>query len=473
METQQVRRLKDKAIRYFEKQKFKKALKVYNSLVELDARDVSTLLKVGELSRRLGDPDAAVAAYARAAECYARDGMLLRGIAVCKVILDIEPEHTATQNLFAELYTRRYGGLPVKRSDTKAPPGGPIGPEGPPSDPGLDGNEELAVDIDLSELERRQSEGQTTPPTDRVGGDDEVQLIPSDGDADEEVPLVPAPRIETLPRIPLFSDLDRESFIELLQRIPLYRFDPEEQIVNQGDEGHAFYIITSGEVRVVGQPGGEIASLGPGAFFGEMALITSRPRQASVFAQSPCEILEISKAELDRLGEKSEQVYEIIRRFTQQRLLHNLMRTSPLFVPFGARERQALMNRFDHRQYPRNQEIISQGQAGHGLLLIVDGEVTVTRESKTGGERKVSTLSNGDIFGEIALLTKSPAIATVRTTTPLDALYLPKDAFDDLIMTHPQILVLVSDLADDRQEDIEERLRRSIASGLDGGAALL
>ena len=76
-------------------------------------------------------------------------------------------------------------------------------------------------------------------------------------------------------------------------------FAPGEIVLRQGDPGHDFFIVQSGEVSVVvGRPGGstaEAARLGPGKFVGEMSLMTGEPRSATVAAASECEMVKVDK----------------------------------------------------------------------------------------------------------------------------------------------------------------------------------
>src|SRR5207245_5083114 len=54
--------------------------------------------------RKLGRNDRAIARFAAEADLYARQGFLLKAIAICKLVLEIEPRHTATQRHLAQLY---------------------------------------------------------------------------------------------------------------------------------------------------------------------------------------------------------------------------------------------------------------------------------------------------------------------------------------------------------------------------------
>jgi CPA1 family monovalent cation:H+ antiporter len=73
---------------------------------------------------------------------------------------------------------------------------------------------------------------------------------------------------------------------------------PGEVVIRKGDRGNAMFLISSGAVEVVLQ--NERVRLGSGDFFGEMALLSGRPRQADVVALGYCRVLVLSAADFRR-----------------------------------------------------------------------------------------------------------------------------------------------------------------------------
>jgi CRP-like cAMP-binding protein len=72
--------------------------------------------------------------------------------------------------------------------------------------------------------------------------------------------------------------------------------------------------------------------------------------------------------------------------------------------------------------------------------------------------RHIAELGPGDVAGEISLLTRGPASATVCARTRVWALGLARAEFNELIVTHPQVLIYVSEVAEQRRA-ATERLR--------------
>ena len=109
---------------------------------------------------------------------------------------------------------------------------------------------------------------------------------------------------DLLTRVPLFRELDPDGLQRVVAATRPVSFDDGTDIVAIGDPGHALYIVTSGEVQVLypARSGEfELARLGAGECFGEMALLNDKPRSATVRAVGPVEALLLDKADFDRV----------------------------------------------------------------------------------------------------------------------------------------------------------------------------
>jgi monovalent cation:H+ antiporter, CPA1 family len=99
-------------------------------------------------------------------------------------------------------------------------------------------------------------------------------------------------------RLDLLSGLDQRQ-LDRVERLLRPQFTvPDERILRQGDRADAVYFIASGAVEV--QLPGQRIQLGSGAFFGEMALLTHRPRSADVMALTFCRLLVLRKADFEK-----------------------------------------------------------------------------------------------------------------------------------------------------------------------------
>ncbi|MBK9517158.1 MAG: cyclic nucleotide-binding domain-containing protein [Anaeromyxobacter sp.] len=575
-----LRKLKDKAADLAARGKLEKAADLYREVLQADPRDVGLRQKLAEVLRRSGQVAEAVARYAEVAERFARDGLLIKAIAICKTILELDPRHEATQALLADLYGRRAAAdgqrspartimglpgvvfppeptpergvvlpLPTPAPRAKAPPPPPT-PEvtieialAPPEEPLPEVEVDLGSTFDAPAAPPDPFAGEAPPPArpatpllvpletlppvpeppetafalimsaagqalasgveegiafdpdldedaGPLAGDEplaapaplealpEAALEPLEpleavepaGPAPSAAPTPPAsPPARTparaapaaaprLPRVPLFSDLGREAFVALTEGLVLHRYTAGEVVLREGEGGASFFVVATGHFVVsrTDETGAAVplARLGEGEFFGEMALLSGAPRSATVTAEGPAEVLELPAPVLQSIAGRHPHLAASLRRFCRQRLLANAMAVSPILRPFGRAERKQIIERFRTREVEAGEVLVREGERSDGLYVILDGAVDVSTR-RAGAEVLAGRLAAGDLFGEMSCLRKSGATATITARRAGTVLRLPRADFDELVMSYPQILELVSTLSDERQEGLD------------------
>ena len=94
---------------------------------------------------------------------------------------------------------------------------------------------------------------------------------------------------QMLAKCPVFERVTPRTLTRVADEFTVEQFAAREQIIRQGDLGDRFYLIRQGRVSVRrGQPEEEVVQLSEGDFFGEMALLSGQPRNASVWSVEPC-----------------------------------------------------------------------------------------------------------------------------------------------------------------------------------------
>ena len=198
-----------------------------------------------------------------------------------------------------------------------------------------------------------------------------------------------------------------------------------------------------------------LARLGAGAVFGEMALISKAPRTATVVANADCDLLELSRADLEDSAHKLKSVTTALHEFTHARFLANLTATSAIFKPIPRSLRAEIVKKFRALPVEPGQRLIHEGEEGHGLYMILKGQVEVSKMD--GADRVVlATLKEGDVFGEIALLQSSATTASCYARTKGEVLFLGRQDFHSTMARHPELKDELSKLTADRIKKTQE-----------------
>ena len=110
-------------------------------------------------------------------------------------------------------------------------------------------------------------------------------------------------KLELLHAIPLFSRLDRHHLERLGMLTEEVDVPSGKVLIRQGESGDDLMVIVSGHVGVE-RDGQRVDELGPGDFFGEIALIERGPRTATVTAEAPCRLLVVNHRDFHSLMEE-------------------------------------------------------------------------------------------------------------------------------------------------------------------------
>jgi len=127
-----------------------------------------------------------------------------------------------------------------------------------------------------------------------------------------------------------------------------------------------------------------------------------------------------------------------------------LLRRVPLFRELSTRDLEAVAKIADELDFKEGKSLTTEGAAGREFFVIVEGTAEVTR-----GRRKLRTLSDGDFFGEISLITRLPRTATVTTASPVRALVVTDRSFRSLLEHQPGIQSKVLSALGERLDAVE------------------
>jgi CRP-like cAMP-binding protein len=106
----------------------------------------------------------------------------------------------------------------------------------------------------------------------------------------------------------------------------------------------------------------------------------------------------------------------------------------PLFAGLSHREREQVARWADEIDIPSEKHLLHEGRLPHEFFVILDGEVEVTHD----GEH-LATLTQGDFFGEIALIEHGRRTASVTTSSPVTLAVMSGPSFDAMRHEMPQV----------------------------------
>ncbi len=439
-----VRKHKDRGAQLLAKGKLAGALEEFQRVVAAVPSELGSRQKVAEILAKLNRKAEAISEYQQIVGRYADQGQFFKATALCKVILTLDPKHEATQQSLAKLYSGRRPSLAPQVIAPKLPPAAPL---------------EAGVLLELG--------------GDDTAGVEVVEIeIPIDFETIPPQSEPPPPPPSSLPVIPLFSDLSREEFVALLSgAVEARAFHPGEAIVTEGQPGDAMFAIVQGRVAVQrtleGQPRRKVAQMGEGEFFGEMALLSDSPRLATIVAEEPTVVLEFARGSLDALTTRHPAVRTAIERFYRDRLLANLLRSSPLLDPLDEAQKQAVASQFESRIYAPGDSIIEEGQPGEALFLLLRGRCRVFHRDAARAGVRYPDLGEGDTFGEISVVLEKPASATVEAIGPVVVLWIPASVFRADVLSHPRVKPMVLRIVNERLNRTSDLVSRQRAAETD------
>jgi CRP-like cAMP-binding protein/Zn-dependent protease len=229
--------------------------------------------------------------------------------------------------------------------------------------------------------------------------------------------------------LPAFDDLPVEILNDLAGRVSLRGIHPGQPVFRQGDRPSAFYVVRKGRVAVEEEDpdSGDtqvLRTLERGDSFGEMGLLETAPRRATVRAINDVELFELDKGTFDRL--LSDSIHAPDFGPTMQAMAE--IRELPPFAGLGTASLAEIMEHGSWTSLPPGTPLVREGEPSDLFYVIGSGQAKVTK-----GDDELGTLGPGSYFGEIGLLRSAPRSATVTSITPIRAFALDRDGFDRVI----------------------------------------
>jgi CRP-like cAMP-binding protein len=126
-------------------------------------------------------------------------------------------------------------------------------------------------------------------------------------------------KVDVIKRVPLFAGCSKRELEQIAQIADEIDLAEGKEMTREGSRGREFFVLLEGEADVT-KGGSSINKLGPGDFFGEIALISDSPRTATVTATSPVRALVITDRSFRRLLDEQPEIQRKVLLALAERL---------------------------------------------------------------------------------------------------------------------------------------------------------
>lgn len=235
------------------------------------------------------------------------------------------------------------------------------------------------------------------------------------------------------------QSLNAENFQELAGKTVVEEVPAGRLVFKKGDTDRKAVYVLSGEVELVGDSG-KTGVIKGGSPESKHAIANQQPRQVSAKARNTVTVTRIDSDLLDILLTWDQlsgiEVAEVSENDDQEddggdwmtRILQ-----SKAFLRIPPANIQHMFMRLQEMPVKTGQAVITQGEDGDFYYIISRGRCKVTRESANGASVTLAQLSDGDAFGEEALLSASKRNATITMETDGLLMRLSKEDFEELL----------------------------------------
>ena len=189
----------------------------------------------------------------------------------------------------------------------------------------------------------------------------------------------------------VFSALSTNDILQVIHRMRKRSFASGTDICTEGQTGDEFFVLAAGECDIIVK-GEHVGSYKPGQSFGELALLYSCTRAATIKATASCTCWAVDAATFRKVAIRSKQ------GAARGRL--DFLKKVPLLQGLDSGTLQRVADALKRVEFAAGSKIVTEGEPGDDFYLIEDGEVKCTKRNGSD-EQHLLTLKRGDYFGEM------------------------------------------------------------------------
>lgn len=303
----------DQLDQYLGRREYNLALEAITDEIKRRPENFNLLLRQAEILGLAGDRDKAIDVYRQLAQHYTGEGFYARAIAVTNKILRLDPSRKEV--------TEELAGLIAAQQEAERASKKRLDQAAMPSRLALDDETVSAAPGDAERPDEQDEDVVVIEEESFGSGVVEGERSATASGETDEIPPEQAAREREAGKF--FSAFPRPALEELLSSTSVLSYSAGDVIMFEGAPGTSMFLIADGRVEVhtrdtAGMPL-VLATLGPGEFFGEVAMLTGRPRTATVVALDRVTVVETSREDVDRLIATYPEVREVIERLLVDR----------------------------------------------------------------------------------------------------------------------------------------------------------
>jgi CRP-like cAMP-binding protein len=247
-----------------------------------------------------------------------------------------------------------------------------------------------------------------------------------------------------LKRVPLFVTLTEDDLALIATALQPEHFVRGAVVMREGDLGDKFFIIERGHATFWQKDETgmdvQVQEKGPGQFFGEVALVTNNPRNATVLAETPLHVLTLTQADFNRLVRE----YVSLEKDMDPRVYRSwLLRSMPMFDELESHELDWLALNMTRDQLQKDEVLFSEGDPGDRFYIVESGELIISN-IRSGRSIEIARCKTGEYVGEIALIQNIARTATVTAAEDTIVWSLAGEDFLDLTSGYQTLGQVVS-----------------------------
>ncbi len=491
------------AERYFSAGRFQQALDTYKLIKDQGEKDPKIYLRMGDISRKLSNQGGAVKNYRLAATAFAKRGIIVKAIAVCKMIINIDPSQEGVEDDLAKLYSQRK---PVemtvpKEFQEEVAAGAPAANE-PASALRVEGSSTPASPVSGADSENSESDTDDYP--DLTGGvpNEEFESMAdpfanAGGDSPQDLTVgtgQEGPASTTNDPLALSSDSD-DSLPDLTGGVEQEDFQIRDDPFSSSGSGDDSIPDLTGDAftddlidglspsdfdeEISGDTASETPPedlLGESIIF-ETSLEDPFAESETEKSSAPKTLLEENDPLRDLLGESIEiegsaenvsfggiptsqgsrddreaqtSDFESGPSIEDLAYEEEELNRTPLFSDLNPEELSSVIRYAQIHSVGKGEYVFKQGDDGGSIYVITSGAAEVLSHTKYEEEVRCANLMDGDFFGEFGYFSGAPRSSGVRALTELELIEFSRDALEGLTEKHPNLTKVLFDFYKER-----------------------